>query len=67
MTAIAERSCAPRASRLPRPRLLPEGRSGDGKGERVELERLHPRLRGELGLPEPEPNVAALLERLRLR
>lgn len=72
MTATAESLFAPRRSpfgRRDRPLAEPEiavPRPEGPRGDRVELERLPPRQRAELGLPEPEPDVTRLLDRLRL-
>lgn len=77
MTAIAESFFAPRRSprgsslgQRDRPLAEPEARlpsPAGPRGDRVELERLPPRQRAELGLPEPEPDVTRMLDRLRLR
>jgi len=71
MSAIAEAFFAPRerpAEGLRRPQVKPAGAAPGGpRGDRVELERLPPRQRAELGLPEPEPDVTRMLDRLRLR
>lgn len=75
MSAIAEAFFAPRERPAGSRRRSQVGSSGDApgglrgglRGDRVELERLPPRQRAELGLPEPEPDVTRLLDRLRLR